>query len=151
MVSEARFARLLVIVLPSTLLLTYLFKITSTDSMRRDAINDLYSVTERTALEAPNVVHHYISGGGGAVGSACSDAERKALFRAGAQLSGRSTNWMLRSGWVRAAAFFLGPPPRLLTPVARVGRARWRTAASGRASAASAAAASPLLSSPRKG
>ena len=101
-----QFARLLVIVLPSTLILTYLIKLTSSDRLRRDAIAELYATTEEAAAQAPlpNVVHHYITGGGGGGGSdssgMCSNTERKILYRAGAQFG---SDWMIKAGWGEAA------------------------------------------------
>ena len=95
------FARLLVVILPTSLLLTYIFKLASSDSLRRDAIAELYAASDEAAALAPTVVHHYI-GGGGTSTPRCSDAERAALFRAGAQLGG-SADWMVRAGWGEAA------------------------------------------------
>ena len=95
------FARLLVVILPTSLLLTYIFKLASSDSLRRDAIAELYAASDEAAALAPTVVHHYI-GGGGTSTPRCSDAERAALFRAGAQLGG-SADWMVRAGWGDAA------------------------------------------------
>ena len=93
------FGRLLLVILPGTMILTYLLKLTSSDMLRRDAIAELYHSTDEIAAQAPTVVHHYITGGPAA--SSCSEAERAALFRAGAKLGG--ANWLLRSGWGEAA------------------------------------------------
>ena len=93
------FGRLLLLILPSTLILTYLLKLTSSDALRRDAIAELYHGTDETAAHTPNVVHHYITGGPAA--SSCSDVERAALFRAGGKLGGAA--WLLKSGWGEAS------------------------------------------------
>jgi hypothetical protein len=99
------FAKLLVIVLPATLILTYLMKVTSMDHMRRDAIAELYASTDETAAALPKEIHVYHSGGGGNAfsSSSCSDAERRALVRIGGRLGGPHDNFMLRSGWGEAA------------------------------------------------
>lgn len=101
------FARLLIIILPTTLIVTYVLKMASGDHLRRDAIAELYATTEETARQAPTVVHHYVTGGGSVGGSSseCSAAERRALFRAGARLSdsGGHGDFMLRAGWGEAA------------------------------------------------
>ena len=104
------FAKLLVIVLPATLILTYLMKVTSMDHMRRDAIAELYASTDETAAALPKEIHVYHSGGGGNAfsSSSCSDAERRALVRIGGRLGGPHDNFMLRSGWGEAAIAAIG-------------------------------------------
>ena len=99
--SERNLARLLVIVLPTCLVLTWISKFLSSDSLRRDAMAELYDISDRGAVvesQSQRTVIKYVS----SVSSpACSDFERKLLFRAGASMGGES--FVLRSGWGEVA------------------------------------------------
>ena len=51
---EQLFARLLIVILPATLVLTWISKFVASDSLRREALDDLYAASARAAdVEAP--------------------------------------------------------------------------------------------------
>ena len=96
---KAAFGRMLVCVLPMTLLLAWISKEVELTALRRAAAERLYAASEEEARTRPDVVQY---GVWAASSSGCSDMERKALFRAGAKMGGGS-DWLLRSGWGEAA------------------------------------------------
>ena len=96
---KAAFARLLVIVLPVTMVAAMLSKHLMADMTRRMAISELYHSSDEEALRPePLDQHQYLSSA-----ISCSDSERASLFRAGVRLAGNSPNWLLTSGWGEAA------------------------------------------------
>ena len=99
---EQNFARLLVIILPTCLVLTWISKFLSSDSLRRDAMAELYDISDRAAVlesQSQRKVIQYVSSS--VSSAACSDFERRLLFRAGASMGGES--FVLRSGWGEVA------------------------------------------------
>ena len=101
---QAAFGRLLVIVLPASLVFTYIAKFLSSDGLRRDAIAELMSLSDRAALEeqqAQRVLVQYVNAATQSQ-SSCSDHERQLLFRAGGVLGGGG-DFLLRSGWGEVA------------------------------------------------
>lgn len=97
--SKNAFARLLVLVLPATLLLAWASKQWEMHDLRTAAIAELYASSDEQARAEPAVLQYFATSSSS---SACSEAERSALFRAGARMGG-STDWLLRSGWGEAA------------------------------------------------
>ena len=104
---EQLFARLLIIILPATLVLTWISKLLASDSLRRDALGELYAASERAAdveERSQRTIIQYVST---AVADppSCSPDERRLLFRIGAQLSGdrAASSLALRYGWGEAA------------------------------------------------
>ena len=102
---ERALARLLVIVLPASLVLTWISKLLASDALRHDAIGALYAASDRAAdleEQSQRSIIHYVEQ---ASSSSCSDEERRLLFRAGAKLSGTSSTstLILNHGWGEAA------------------------------------------------
>lgn len=110
--TPSAFARLLVVVLPASLVLTMISKLIFSDSLRREAIAELYEISDRAAAEAPHVINYYVSaasssssddGSSSSTGATCSDMERAALMRSGAKLAGAHADFLSKSGWGEVA------------------------------------------------
>ena len=94
------FAHLVVMLLPATMIIAWVAKMSELPSLRRAAIADLHKPTDEAAAAATPMVNHYFMTGASSA-PICSNDERAWLLRVGIKLGG--SEWLLKSGWGAAA------------------------------------------------